>query len=457
VTKSPSPFHAVHNTMEILAKHGFVRLSEKESWGDLAPGGKYFTTRNQTAIVAFVVGEKYTPEEGGFCVMAAHTDSPCLRIKPVSKRSTHGFACVGSEWYGGLLSYTWFDRDLSIAGRALVERDDGKIESVLVNVNRPILRVPSLAIHLNRSVDEGFKVNKEQHLTAVLASEVTSVLNEGGAAPSADAAACASSAVHRHHPLLMEVLSDEIGCKPENIRDFELSMFDFQPAVIGGAKEEFIFSPRLDNLLMSYVTIESLLRSSSAADALASEANVRVVGLFDNEEVGSSSVPGAGSTFLEQVLGRIVGSTKSDTFMAAMRKSILVSADMAHSVHPNYSEFHECMHRPMMNAGLVIKNNTNQRYATTAITASMIRKAAEMTKTPIQEFVIKQDIGCGSTIGPILATSLGMRTVDVGVAQLAMHSAREMCGSEDVELAAKVLTTFFQHYAEIDGSFVGTD
>jgi len=492
VNKSPSPFHAVSAVSEMLTGAGFTQLSEKDSW-KVAKTGKYFVTRNNTAIIAFVVGGAWDPATGGFTVTAAHTDSPCVRCKPISKRSAEGLALVGSEWYGGLLAYTWFDRDLSVAGRVLVKRPDGSIASRLVNVPRPILRIPSLAIHLNRKANEAFEVNKERHLNAVFASEAKAALDAlertgadaeaTAAASNAAAAAAASSAAassaaaapgapmaisERHHPRLLELLAKDQDFAAEDIVDFELCMYDTHAATLGGPEEEFVFAPRLDNLLMSYCCTQSLIGASGGADgddaSLAGERNVRIVGLFDNEEVGSSSVPGAGSTFLEHVLRRVTTATPAsdgcgteEAFMRAVRRSVLVSADMAHAAHPNYPEKHETLHRPKMNCGLVIKNNTNQRYATTSVTATMVRKAAEAAGAPVQEFVMRQDMGCGSTIGPILSTSLGMRTVDVGVAQLAMHSIREMCGSYDIESTVSIFESLYRDFRAMDDAITGTD
>ncbi len=489
VNKSPSPFHAVQTVASRLSSAGFTELSEKDSW-KIAKEGKYFVTRNNSAIVAFTVGGAFDPAKGGFTVTAAHTDSPCVRVKPISKRSSEGLSLVGSEWYGGLLAYTWFDRDLSVAGRVLVEQPDGSITARLVNVPRPILRIPSLAIHLNRGANDKFEVNKESHLTAVFASEAKTALEAlakkpagaaSAAAPAAAASAAAAAAsaasaaeategaAARHHPRLLELIAEGHDFTPDQIVDFELCMYDTHPATLGGADYDFVFAPRLDNLLMSFCCTESLLSASTAegpdgAASLAADANVRVVGLFDNEEVGSDSVPGAGSTFLEHVLRRVTasvppsdGSPVEEAFMRAVRRSVLVSADMAHAVHPNYSDKHEAKHRPKMNCGLVVKHNTNQRYATTTVTSTLVRKAAKAAGAPVQEFVMRQDMGCGSTIGPILSTSLGMRTVDVGVAQLAMHSCREMCGSHDIESTIDVFDRLYRDFRVMDDAMLGTD
>lgn len=499
VNKSPSPYHAVFEIAKQLKGSGFTELSEEDNWIDLMPPGRYFCTRNATSLVAWVVGKAFSTDTGSFVITAAHTDSPCLKVKPLSKRVSEGLQMVGTEAYGGLLGYTWFDRDLSVAGRILVDKPDGTTAMHLTNVPRPILRVPSLAIHLNRTANEAFKLNMEQHMSALLKSEAMAALDAleatraataeaaslpaaaAAAASSAGAAASSSPSAHgapapcvpaagRHHSRLMDLLaenSDPADVSAEDIVDLDLCIYDTSPAAVGGPDFEFILSARLDNLLMSHACIESLLDSLSAADGSAGGAPedgvVRAVALFDNEEVGSGSIAGAGSNLMESVLRRVCegfrpeGASLEGAVAGVTRRSLLVSADMAHAAHPNYPEKHESLHRPRMNGGLVVKHNTNQRYATNVVTATALRKVADSCGMPIQEFVIRQDMGCGSTIGPILATSLGMRTVDVGVAQLAMHSCREMCGSHDLEATIAIFNQLYQQWGDLSSSIVRTD
>jgi len=536
VNASPSPFHATAECERRLLDAGFTRLSERELW-DPKPGGLYFITRNQSAVCAFAVGGKYVPGNG-FTIAAAHTDSPCLRVKPVSTLKKAAFLSVGVETYGGGLWYTWLDRDLGLAGRAIVAKADGGFDSRLVRLDGPILRVPSLAIHLDREVNTaGLKLNAESHLAPVLATAVKDLLlaplpaaaaaGAGGVAPSSAAGTAAAvaepasaGALSRHHASLVRALAEELHVAPEAVHDFELSLYDAQPAAIGGLHKEFIFSARcvqpclpglsrvcftsclvdalplvpvpawpyartralspyrLDNLMMTYTTLVGLIRSvgasaatatldgaaavpaasassSFAAVPLAEDPNVRVMAAFDHEEVGSSSVPGAGSTLLEDVIRRLCPEPRLQP--VALRRSVLVSADMAHAQHPNHAALHEENHRPAMHGGIVIKCNANQRYATTAVTGFLFRRLAEEARVPVQFFVNRQDMGCGSTIGPIVATRLGVRTVDVGVPQLSMHSAREMCGTDDAQHAADFFAHFYGRFPALDASIEHAD
>lgn len=381
------------------------------------------------------MGGKY--EQGnGFHIIGAHTDSPCLKVKPVSNLESQGWLQVGVECYGGGLFHTWFDRDLGIAGRVIVRESDTCFRSKLVLVNKPIMRIPTLAIHLDRGVQEGFTFNKETHLRPVIATAARAQLEAtttGEGKPKA-----------KHQSVLLQLIAKELSIEVDQICDFELCLFDTQGANVGGVLDEFIFSPRLDNLCCSWLATQSLIES---LPNLENDTNVRVVALFDNEEVGSDSLMGAGSNFLQTVSERIAQGTLC---AAAARKSFLVSADMAHGVHPNYSEKHEVNHRPALHAGPVIKYNANERYATTGESAFLLKELARRHDVAVQEFVVRQDTGCGSTIGPILATSTGIRTIDVGVAQLSMHSIREMCGTEDLEVTKKWFTAFFSEFAALD-------
>ena len=373
-----------------------------------------------------------------------------------------------------LCSLSRFDRDLSVAGRVIVSSKDGQsFESKLVHINRPILRIPTLAIHLNREVnDKGFLFNKQTHLLPVIATAVAQQLGSKGdkAAPSKDGESAPASPPFSdlHHPVLVQLLAAELGVPAADIRDFELCLCDTQPAALGGVYNEFIFSRALDNLMMSFVTTQALVATSQSASSIAKEELIRIVGLFDHEECGSASIMGAASNNMYQLLNKLNGDVAS--YDSAIAKSYLVSADMAHALHPNYAELHEENHRPAMHKGseeqrhknswdqqrctaltvrvcceflmflsslrlfracvfsLVIKSNANQRYATSGLSGFLLEELARSHNVPVQKFVVRNDAMCGSTIGPILATSCGIRTVDVGVPQLSMHSIREMCG-----------------------------
>eukprot|EP01091_Cochliopodium_minus_P011252 TRINITY_DN313_c0_g1_i1.p1 TRINITY_DN313_c0_g1~~TRINITY_DN313_c0_g1_i1.p1 ORF type:complete len:468 (-),score=142.19 TRINITY_DN313_c0_g1_i1:59-1411(-) len=434
VNKSPSPFHAVHQCVNILEKHGFKKLKESEKW-DLIPGGKYFFTRNQSTIFAFAVGKKYKTANG-FNIIGAHTDSPCLKVKPISKTQSSGYLQLGVQCYGGGLWYTWFDRDLAIGGRVMTKNDQG-IKHSLVFINKPICRVPTLAIHLDTTLTDGFKPNKENHVHPILATKIKAQLE--------------TKESDRHHPILLEILSKELDCKPEDIKDFELSLCDASPGVIGGLKDEFIFSARLDNLLSCYCAVEGLVGS---LETLETEESVRMIALFDHEEVGSDSQYGAGSNMTQLTITRISKLLNKDLSEEDMQRtfhnSFLISSDNAHAVHPNYSHVHEVNHKPMMHNGPVIKVNSNQRYATSSVTSFLLKEIAEKEKIPVQEFVVKNDSPCGSTIGPILSSNTGLRTVDLGIPQLSMHSIREMCGVDDLQHTIRLFHSFFNQFSALN-------
>ncbi|XP_057980874.1 probable aspartyl aminopeptidase isoform X3 [Malania oleifera] len=419
LNESWTQFHATAEAKRELIAAGFHLLNENDEW-DLKPGGRYFFTRNMSCLVAFAIGEKYNVGNG-FHVIAAHTDSPCLKLKPKSASSKSGYLMVNVQTYGGGLWHTWFDRDLSVAGRVIVRGTDGAFLQKLVKVKRPLLRVPTLAIHLDRTVNkDGFRPNLETHLIPLLATKIEETSTE-----SKEKSAKLSSKA-AHHPLLMQVLSDELSCGIDDILSIELNICDTQPSCLGGGNNEFIFSGRLDNLASSYCALRALIDSCESHGDLSSEDAIRMVALFDNEEVGSNSPQGAGAPTMFQAMKRIAGCLSHEyvgegAFQRAICRSFLVSADMAHGVHPNFMDKHEEHHRPELQKGLVIKHNANQRYATSCVTAFLFKEVAKVHDLPIQEFVVRNDMGCGSTIGPILASGVGIRTVDCGIAQLSMH------------------------------------
>lgn len=446
LNESWTQFHATAEAKRQLVAGGFHLLNENDEW-DLKPGGRYFFTRNMSCLIAFAVGEKCTVGSG-FHVIAAHTDSPCLKLKPKSGSSKSNYLMVNVQTYGGGLWHTWFDRDLSVAGRVILRGSDGSFLHKLVKVKRPVLRVPTLAIHLDRTVNkDGFKPNLETHLIPLLAMKEDSSGSKEKDKPSSSKAA--------HHPLLMQVLSNELSCGIDDIVSIELNVCDTQPSCLGGGNDEFIFSGRLDNLASSYCALRALIDSTRSPTELSSEQSIRMVALFDNEEVGSNSVQGAGAPTMFQAMRRIVKclgheSSGEGAFDRAIRQSFLVSADMAHGVHPNFMDKHEEHHLPELQKGLVIKHNANQRYATSGVTAFLFKEVANMHNLPTQEFVVRNDMGCGSTIGPILASGVGIRTVDCGIAQLSMHSVREICGKEDIDIAYKHFKAFYRTFSSVD-------
>ena len=431
-------FHCVEESKRRLVAAGFVELSERVSTWSLKPNGLYFFSRNATALVAFAVGGLYTPASGSFVLVGAHTDSPCLKLKPNSALDRSGMQQLAVQTYGGGLWTTWFDRDLSIAGRVLVrDAATGTVAPKLVKIERPICRIPSLAIHLERGSGTKFEINAEKHLAPVIAAAAAKAL--GGA----EAAAAAHG---RHSAPLLGAIAEELGCAPADIVDLEVQLCDTQPAAIGGVHREFVHSGRLDNLCCAYLAVESLVTAGGLAEAT----SVRVAALYDHEEVGSCSAVGAKGPLTMDALRRIVaglGGEHAD-LAAALQRSLLISADMAHGLHPNYSAKHEPRHAPMLGKGFVVKHNANQRYATNSISATLFRELGAAAGCATQEFVVRQDMGCGSTIGPIAAAETGARTVDIGMAQWSMHSIRETMSAQDVSAGLTHLRAVFEGWGE---------
>ncbi|KEZ42556.1 Aspartyl aminopeptidase [Scedosporium apiospermum] len=469
VNDSPTPYHAVASAVSRLQKAGFVHIKEKDPWvSEIQPGGKYFITRNASSIIAFAVGRKWRPGSP-IAMVGAHTDSPCLRFKPVSKKTNAGFMQVGVETYGGGIWHSWFDRDLGVAGRVLVKTSDGAIVPRLVKIDKPVLRIPTLAIHLDRSAN--FEPNKETELFPI-AGLVEAELNK---ADEKDVAAEAENKPfqplaamgERHHPHIVDLIAETAGVSPSDIVDFEMLLFDTQPPCLGGLNDEFIFSARLDNLNMAYCTIVGLLESSTDA-SLENDSTIRLAACFDHEEIGSLSAQGANSSFLPSILRRLaaVKATNDDdaswdvepdssaAFEQTLARSFLISADMAHSVHPNYAGKYESDHRPVMNKGTVIKVNANQRYATNSPGVVLVQECARRAEVPLQLFVVRNDSPCGSTIGPMLSAKMGVRTLDLGNPQLSMHSIRETGGTHDVKVAVELFRSFYESYGELEEKII---
>ncbi|WFD29474.1 aspartyl aminopeptidase [Malassezia sp. CBS 17886] len=441
VEASPSPFHAVATSVGLLEKAGFVKLREQDAWEkSVEPGGKYFYTRNQSSLVAFAVGRQFRAG-GAVHMVGAHTDSPNLRVRPVSKRSKEGYLQCSVETYGGGLWATWFDRDLSLAGRVIVAASDAQtsFRTRLVHVGRPLMRIPTLAIHLNRTQNDAFTFNQEDNMQPVLglADALNDCAGEAGSTPAAQ----------RHHPALLGLLAQELGCPVDHIHDFELCLYDTQAPTAGGIANEFLFTPRVDNEISCFCATEALLASLADPAALDGADAIRAVALFDNEEFGSVSYQGAESSLLWTLVHRLAA-LHPDAAEQTLAKSFLISSDTAHAVHPNYAGVHEDHLRPKLNAGPVVKTNAKQRYASTAVTTFLMRRVAERAGVPLQEFEVRNDCACGSTIGPML--SKHVRTVDIGNPQLSMHSIREMCGSQDVEYKVRLLTEFFRAFGDVD-------
>ena len=408
---SPTPFHATASLAQRLEAAGFQRLDERQSWA-VETGGRYYVTRNDSSIIAIQLGRRPVLE-AGLRLVGAHTDSPCLRVKPNPELHKQGFWQLGVEVYGGALLAPWFDRDLSLAGRVTF-REGGKVQSQLIDFRLPIAIIPSLAIHLNREANQGWAINPQNELPPILAQ----VASETGA---------------DFRALLAEQLTLEHDLNADAVLDYELSFYDTQSAAVIGLNGDFIAGARLDNLLSCYAGLQALLTADSEETC--------VLVCTDHEEVGSCSACGADGPMLEQVLQRLL--PEADGFARVMQRSLLVSADNAHAVHPNYADKHDSNHGPKLNAGPVIKINSNQRYATNSETAGFFRHLCLENEVPVQSFVTRSDMGCGSTIGPITASRLGVPTVDIGLPTFAMHSIRELAGSHDLAHLVKVLSAFY--------------
>lgn len=412
IQASPTPHHCVAESARRLREAGFEQLDEASRW-ELEAGAGYFLVQGG-ALLAFRTGTK-PAAEAGFRLVGAHTDSPNLRVKPQPDAGKEGYGQLAVEVYGGALTYTWLDRDLGLAGKVMVRAGDG-VESRLVHVARPLLRIPALAIHLDREVlSKGLVLNAQQHLPPVLGLE--------------------------QETRLVELLAQELGVDADDVLSWDLSLMDAQPPSVGGLRGEFIFAPRLDNQASCHAALAALLRTQ------AGEAT-QVACLYDHEEVGSGSTAGAGGAWVEALLRRLAetegpGATAGSLPMAVAR-SWQVSADMAHAVHPNYAERHEPGHKPRLNGGPVIKINHQQRYATDAEGQALFASLCKEADVPYQTFVTRTDLACGSTIGPISAARLGVRTIDVGNPMLSMHSIREQGGAHDPERMVAVLERFYR-------------
>ncbi|KAH7916207.1 peptidase M18 [Hygrophoropsis aurantiaca] len=450
VNASPTPFHAVHNAAVRLEAAGFRKISEKDDWEkDLKPQGKYYFTRNQSSLLAFTIPKNWK-QGAGLSIVATHVDSPNLKVRPVSKRSKLGYLQVGVETYGGGIWHSWLDRDLSLAGRIVVTQQDGTFKSKLVKIDRPLLRIPTLAIHLDRDINTAFKFNQETEFVPILgliAGQLNSPSEGEDSEKLPSVNTTAASIQANHHPALLSVLAQELSVAAEEIHDFELSLYDTQPAVLGGINNEFIFSPRMDNLVSSFCAVEAISGHVAEPAFTALEGNVNCIALFNHEEIGSVSTSGAESSLIPSLLHRL--SPTAALLSQSVSRSFLVSADMGHAVHPNYSSKHEDNHRPVMNGGIVVKTNAKQRYASDAIGTFLVRKLVERRGGKVQEFEVRNDMACGSTVGPMLS-KLGIRTVDVGNAMLSMHSIRETAGSYDVQNAIDLFSSFFEGFSEVD-------
>ncbi len=415
---SPTAFHAVAKAKEDLCKEGFVEIKEEEKW-KLEKGGKYFVTKNDSALTAFVVG-KGEIEENGFKIIGAHTDSPSFRIKPAPEMVVDNtYVRLNTEVYGGPILNTWMDRPLGVAGRVTLRSENILYpETRLVNINKPIMIIPNLAIHMNRDVNAGIELNKQKD-TLPLLGMVSDELEKDN--------------------YLVSAIAKELSVELKQIIDFDLFLYEYEKGSIIGLNNEFISSSRLDDLAMVHAGIRALARVE-AVEAT----NIMVC--FDNEEVGSSTKQGADSNMLVDILERITISLDKnrEDFLRAISKSFIISADNAHAVHPNSPEKNDPTSKPYMNKGPVIKINANQSYTTDSNSDAVYELVCEKAGVPVQKFVNRSDARGGSTIGPISSTHLNIRSVDMGSPTLAMHSIRELGGVLDHTFVTKSFEEFYK-------------
>jgi len=415
IDASPSPWHAVQSIEQRLLAQGFKALQEAERW-KIEAGGSYYVVRGGASIIAFKMG-MLSLEESGFRMIGAHTDSPGLRLKTHAAHASDGLLRLGVEIYGGPILATFTDRDLSLAGRVNVRTANG-FETRLIKFDRPLVRLPNLAIHMNREVNEqGLKLNKQTELPLLFGLEG----KELGA-----------------REQFLAYLADALKVKADDIVSHELNVFDTQKGTFWGANQEFIANSQLDNLASCHAAVTALL----AIDKLAATA---ICAFFDHEEVGSESATGAGGSFAADVVDRIsiAMGIDEEAQHCASAKSFFVSADMAHAYQPNFPNAYEPNHHVMVNAGPVIKTNASQRYSTNADTAARFISLCEGAGVPYQNYTHRTDLGCGSTIGPIIASRLGVASVDVGSPMWAMHSLRESAGVLDVGYMIGVMKAVF--------------
>lgn len=420
IKKSPSPFHAVKTIEEKLTEAGYTYLRERENW-NIKNGGKFYTKRNDSSIIAFDIPKKI--KDFHFSLIASHVDSPTFKIKEVAELNGVGeYIKLNVEPYGGMIDYTWLDKPLSVSGRVFI-KEDKKIVSKLLYIDKDILLIPSLAIHMNREVNKGFSFNKQVDLCPLFS---TGALKKGD---------------------FNKMIAKELNVKAESIVSKDLYLVNRQEGKVWGYKNEFISSPKLDDLEASYTSLLGFLSSKESG-------NIKVFVAFDNEEVGSNTMQGAESTFLKDTLKRIALalSLNEEDFYSAISKSFMISFDNAHAVHPNHPEKTDEENRCFMNRGIVIKENAQQKYTTDAFSRSILIEILDKAKVPYQVFANRSDSLGGSTLGNISNVQVSMHSIDIGLAELAMHSSYETAGAYDIDYAIDLAKEFYSSFILIDES-----
>lgn len=406
IRKCPDAYHAVRTVSGILRENGFAEIFEKDEW-HLQRGGKYFVTRNSSSIAAFALPET---DYSAFLITASHTDSPCFKLKSNFELEAANTLTASVEAYGGMIMSSWLDRPLSVSGRVIVN-DNGALAARLVNIDRDLLIIPSLAVHLNRDINKGYEYNVKTDMCPILGE------NKGS---------------------LLELIAENAGVKAEEIAGFDLSLYSRGAAVLG-TDNEYFSAPRIDDLQCVFAALEGFVSAPPSK-------NVQVFAAFDNEEVGSSSKQGAKSTFLADTLERINAGLDGgfEKYKTALAKSFMLSCDNAHAVHPNHADKSDSLNRVYLNGGIVIKYNANAHYTTDAVSEAAVKILCEKAGVPYQLYANRSDMAGGSTLGNLSAQQVSVITADIGLAQLAMHSACETAGTKDTSYMIKLIKTFYE-------------
>ncbi|KAK2811529.1 hypothetical protein FQN50_002152 [Emmonsiellopsis sp. PD_5] len=454
MSSNPTIFHAVASFCSQLDDHGFKRLSERDVWSNtLKRGGKYYCTRNGSSLIAFVVGSDY--ESGnGFGIVAGHVDALCAKLKPVSKvPNKAGYEQLGVAPYAGALSSTWWDRDLGIGGRVLVrDPKTGVVESKLVKLDWPIARVPTLAVHFGTPSQGPF--NKETQMVPIIGVDNSDLFGNQNDVEHVDKKIEKGSFASTQPPKLVKVIAKELGVSDYNtIINWELELFDTQAAQVGGLEKEFIFAGRIDDKLCCYSAQEALLASPDSA----SSGTIKMVGMFDGEEIGSLLRQGARSNYMSSVMERITEafapSYGPNVLSQTVANSFLVSSDVIHAVNPNFLNVYLENHAPRLNVGVAISADPNGHMTTDSVSTAILQRVADKCGSKLQVFQIRNDSRSGGTIGPMTSARIGMRAVDAGIPQLSMHSIRATTGNLDPGLGVKLFKGFFDHFEEVDKEF----
>lgn len=467
MTENPTIFHSVNAFTSQLASAGFEQLSERDLWSEkLKPGGKYYTTRNGSALVAFAIGKNYKPGNG-IGIVAAHVDALTAKLKPIPKLQTKaGYVQLGVAPYAGGLNTTWWDRDLGVGGRVLVKNSKtGKIEVKLVKLDWPIARIPSLAPHFGAAAVGPY--NKETQMVPIIGLDNQDL--SGEEQPPSDSRIKAGTFAATQPERLVRAIASEMSTEDySSIVNWELELFDTQPAQLGGLDKEFIFAGRIDDKLCCYAAIEALLATSEDT----SPGIVKMVGCFDDEEIGSLLRQGAKSNLIGSVIDRICEGVLYHQFTEAMKlgvvagptlgpdllnqtlaNSFLVSSDVIHAVNPNFLGSYLENHSPRLNVGVAVSADSNGHMTTDSVSTALLQRIAEKCGSRLQVFQIRNDVRSGGTIGPMTSSQLGMRAIDAGIPQLSMHSIRATTGSLDPGLGVKLFKGFFDYYEDIDAEF----